>query len=173
MATGTIHLTPGAATFPDGSASNAGPALQSAKSSATAPGVYFLQLAFDAATEEWCCWQFRMPADYASAPVLKVQYKMASATSGDVVWDGRVSATSDGDSQDVDAQDFASANTATVTVPATAGYLDEASITLTNADSLAAGDFVVVRLARAAAAGGDTASGDAELVAVALQYTTT
>lgn len=172
MATGTINLTPGAATFPDGSASNAAPGLAAVKSSASAPGIYFLQLLFDASTEEWCCWQFRMPADYASGLTAKIQYKMASATSNDVVWDVRVSKTSDGQSQDVDAQDFASANTATVTVPGTAGYLDEASITLTNDDSVAAGDLVVIRLARAAASGSDTATGDAECVGLALTYTT-
>ena len=40
------------------------------------------------------------------------------------------------------------------------------------ADSVAAGDFVVVRVARDADAGGDTATGDAELVMCAIQYTT-
>jgi hypothetical protein len=146
--------------------------MQRVKSSATAPGIYAIQLAFDATTEEWVTWSFRMPDDYASAPALKVQWKAASATSGGVVWDARVSATSSGDSQDVDAQDFDSANTATGTAPGTAGFLLETSITLTNADSVAAGDFVVVRLARAAANGSDTATGDAECAMVALTYTT-
>lgn len=173
MATGTIILTPGSAILPDGAASNAAPAIQRVKSSASAPGAYFLQLAFDASTEEWCTWQFRMPADYASAPVAVVQWKATSATSGGVVWDVRVSATTTGDSQDVDAQDFASANTATGTAPGTAGYLLDTSVTLTNADSVAAGDFVVVRLARAAADGSDTATGDAECVGMAITYTTT
>ncbi|WP_146169017.1 hypothetical protein [Actinoplanes italicus] len=142
------------------------------KSSATAPGVYTLKLLFDASSEEWCVWQFRMPDDYASTPVAKLQWLAASATSGAVVWDVRISATSPGDSTDVDAQDFGSANTGTTTVPGTAGYLAETSITLTNADSLAAGDLVVVRVARAAADGSDTATGDAELLAVGLSYTT-
>jgi hypothetical protein len=172
VATGSILLTPGAAVLPDGSASNAAPAIQRVKSSASAPGVYFLQLAFDATTEEWVTWAFRMPADYSSAPVAKVQYKMASATTGGVTWDVRVSATSDGDAQDVDAQDFGSANTGSATVPGTAGHLDEISVTLTNADSLAAGDYVVIRLARAVGDGGDTATGDAEMLALNLQYTT-
>lgn len=172
MATGSILLTPGNAAPPDGSSSNAAPAIQRTKSSATAPGVYFLQAAFDASTEEWLTWQFRMPADYASGLAAKCQYKMASATTGGVTWDVRVSATSDGDSQDVDAQDFDAANTATVTVPGTVGYLDEASVTVTNAGSVAAGDFVVVRLARAVDDAGDTASGDAEFVALNLEYTT-
>lgn len=172
MATGSVLLPPGAATLPDGSATNLAPAMQRRKSSGSAPAPYFLELWYDAATEEWASWAFRMPADYASAPVLKVQYKMASATTGDVVWAGSIAAVTDGDSTDVDAKVFATANTATVTVPGTAGYLDEASITMTNADSLAAGDFVVIRIARQGAAGGDTATGDAEFVGAALVYTT-
>ena len=159
MATGSILLPVGAAVLPDGSATNLAPALQRRKSSGTAPAPYFLELWFDAATEEWAAWSFRMPADYASAPVLKVQYKMASATTGDVIWAGSIAAVTDGDATDVDAKVFATANTATVT--------------MTNADSVAAGDFVVVRIARQGAAGGDTATGDAEFVGAALTYTTT
>ncbi|MEV6297848.1 hypothetical protein AB0M02_00410 [Actinoplanes sp. NPDC051861] len=172
MATGTILLNPGAASLPDGSASNLAPGLAMTKSSATAPGIYVLKALFDATNEEWCCWQLRMPDDYASGLTAKIQYAMASATSGGVAWDVRISATSDGDAQDVDAQDFASANVGTATVPGTAGYLDEVSISLTNADSVTAGDFVVVRLARDVANGSDTATGDAELLALALSYTT-
>jgi hypothetical protein len=173
MATGTLILTPGAAVLPDGSTSNAAPAMQRIKSSATAPGVYFLQLAFDAASEEWVTFQLRMPADYASGPTLVVSYKMTTATSGAVVWDGRIAAVSTGDATSVNAKAFGSANATTSTVPGTVGYMVDASITLTNNDSLTAGDFVVVRVARAAADVGDTATGDAELVSVALNYTTT
>lgn len=172
MATGNLVFSPGAASLPDGTSSNLPPAVQAVKSSASAPGVYFLQLAYDASFEEWAAWQFRMPDDYASGPVLKLQYKMTSATTGDVVWDGRLAAVSSGDATDVDAKGFGSANTVTSTVPGTAGYLTEVSITLTNADSVAAGDFVVLRVARAAASGSDTAAGDAELVGCSLAYTT-
>jgi hypothetical protein len=174
VATGTIVLPIGAATFPDGSASNAAPAVQRVKSSAAAPTPYFLQLAFDASTQEQCMWSFRMPADYASGPVLKVLYKMATATANGVVVEGRVAAVSDPDATDVDAKAHAAANTsATSTVPGTAGHMNEISLTLTNADSLAAGDFVVVFLARAVAAAGDTATGDMEVIAVSLEYVTT
>jgi hypothetical protein len=172
VATGSILLTPGAAVLPDGSASNAAPAMQRVKSSAAAPTPYILQLAFDATTEEQVFWQLRMPADYASAPVLKVQYKMASATSGGVAFEARIAAVSDGDSQDVDAKGFAAANVGTATVPGTAGHLDEVSITLTNADSVAAGDFVVVYLNRDPAHASDTATGDCEVIGAALTYTT-
>src|SRR5688500_16816225 len=165
MATGTIQLPIGGAILPDGSASNAAPGLVRVKSSASAPSPYFWQLNFDASTEEQCYWSFRMPADYASAPVLKVQYKMASATSGNVIIEGRVAAVTDGDATDVVAKAFGTANTSSATaVPGTAGHLDEISLTLTNADSVAAGDFVVVYLNRDAANGSDTATGDMEVI---------
>jgi hypothetical protein len=174
MATGSIPLTPGAAVLPDGSASNLAPALQRVKSSATAPAPYFLQLAYDAANLESATWSFRMPADYASAPVLLIQYKMVSAVTGNVIMVASMAATSPGDTTDTDAKAFAAVNTSSATaVPATtAGKLGEISITMTNADSVAAGDFVNVRIGRDGASGSDTAAGDLEFVGAALTYTT-
>ncbi len=173
MATGTIQLPIGAAVMPDGSASNLAPALQRVKSSASAPTPYFLQLCFDASQLEQCMWSLRWPADYASAPVLKVLFKMASATSGNVIILGRLAAVSDGDATDVDAKAFGSVNTVAATaVPGTAGYLKELSLTLTNADSVAAGDLVIAWVARDGASGSDTATGDLELVSAVITYTT-
>jgi hypothetical protein len=141
------------------------------------PGIGFSnsipKLLFDDTTPESCYWQFRMPQDYASSPVLKVQYSMASATSNKVEFEASVMAVSDGDPQDMDAESYDSANTISVTVPGTAGYLDEISLSLTNADSLAAGDYVRLKLSRDADDGtNDTATGDCEVWAVSLEYTT-
>lgn len=172
MATGSILCSIASAILPDGSATNLAPAIQRVKSSGTAPAPYFLQAAFDAAALEWCCWSLRMPATYASAPVAKLQYKMASATSGNVILVASLAAVSDGDSTDVDAKVFATVNTSSATaVPGTAGYLDEVSLSLANADSVAAGDFVVLRVGRDGASGSDTATGDLELIAVTLEFT--
>jgi hypothetical protein len=173
MATGIVNLNPAACSFPDGSASNLSPQLARVKSSASAPAPYFFQLNFDAAQTEQVTWQFIMPANYASAPVLKVQYKMTSATSGDVKIDGRIGAITPGDSTDCDAKAFASANTTTQTVAGTAGYVKEISLTMTNADSVAAGDIVFVYLGRLGADVADTATGDMEVAGVYLSYTTT
>lgn len=177
MATGTVLLPIGAAIMTDGSASNATPALQRVKSSAAAPAPFFLQLAFDGATDEMVYWSFRMPSDYASAPVLKVQYKCLSATTGTVRFEGRLAAvTPDVDTTDVDAKALATTNSNGGTVPATtAGKLAEISITLTNADSLAANDFVIVMLRRDAdgTTGTDDVTTDIEVVAASLEYTTT
>jgi hypothetical protein len=180
VATGYLILPVGNATLPDGAASNAAPAVQRVKSSDTASSTntppYFLQLAFDAAADESAMWSFQMPGDYASAPVLDVLYKMVSAVTGAVRFEGRIAAITDGDSTDADAKAFATTNSAGDTVPATtAGKVGGFSITLTNADSLAAGDFVVVQLRRDAdgTTGTDDAAGDCEVVSVRLSYTTT
>lgn len=175
MSVGTIILPIGAADLPDGSASNAAPDIKKVKSSASAPTPYFKHALFDASTREQLYWSFRMPDDYASTPAMKVQYKMASAITGNVVIEGRIAATSPGDATDLDAKAFAAANTSTATaVPATtAGKIGEISLSLTNADSLAAGDMVTVYFARDAANGSDTAAGDMEVVSVSLTYTTT
>ena len=174
MATASIILPIGAAIPPDGSTNNAAPAIQRVKSSASAPSPYFLQAAFDAATDEMMMWSFRMPVDYASSPVLKVQYKMVSATSGNVIIAAHIAAVSDGDAQDVDAKGFGTVNTSSATaVPGTAGHIDEISLSLTNNDSLAANDFCIVQLRRDADNASDTATGDMEVVAVTMEYTTT
>lgn len=162
--------------MPDGSASNAAPAMQRVQSSASSPKIHFLQLAFDATTDEMCYWSFRMPADYLSTPVLKVQYKMASATSNTVVIEGRVAAVTDGDSTDVDAKALGTTNASSATtVPGTAGYIDEISLALTNNDSVAAGDWVTVSLRRDADSTNatDNATGDMEVIGVAITYTST
>tara|TARA_B100000949_G_scaffold11685_1_gene8926 strand:- start:3449 stop:4270 length:822 start_codon:yes stop_codon:yes gene_type:complete len=130
-----------------------------------------MHLGFDAGTDELIYYMFRMPTDYGSALVLKLQYAMASATSGDVIWASSLWAITAGDSADVDTESYDSPNTVTDTVPGTAGYLAEASITMTNTDSLAANDLLTIKIYRDANAGGDTASGDADLYAISLQYT--
>lgn len=173
MATGTIMFTPGAAVMPDGSTSNLAPATQRVKSSGTAPGIYSLQLAFDATADEWCVFNFRTPVDYASAPVVKIQFKMTSAITGAVVWDARLGTVSPASAVSVNTKVFAAANTATVTVGGTVGYMVQASITMTNADSMLASDFSTLRISRVGSSGSDTATGDAELLAVSLEYTTT
>ena len=131
-----------------------------------------ISLAYDDTTQEFAYWQFRMPSNYSNSPILKIQYKMASATSGNVVVRGSVMAVSDGDAAAVDTDSFDTANSATKAVPGTADYLDEISITLTNNDSLAAGDYTIIRVDRDAGNGSDTATGDMRIVNITLEYTT-
>jgi len=132
------------------------------------------KLLFDDTTIEACYWQFRMPQNYASALTAKIQYSMASGVANEVEFQVNVMAVSDADAQDLDAESYDADNVGSATVPGTAGYMDEISITLTNADSLAAGDLVRIRLTTDADdAVNDDATGDREVWAVSLEYTTT
>lgn len=126
-------------------------------------------LAYDASTNESAVWSFRLPTGWTGVPSLKVQAMMASATSGDVDLDAQVQAVTPGDALDLDATtsyDAANSTDNTV-VPATAGYLFEVSITLTNFDSGAAGDWVRLKLTRDAAS--DTAAADLYVLGALLE----
>lgn len=131
-----------------------------------------LGLAFDAAAAESCMWSGIAPQGLTGTLTAIVTYIMASATSGKVDFTGEVEAVTDGDATDLDAAtSYDSANTITApTVPGTAGYIDQFTITLTNADGLAAGDLFRFRLTRDATdATNDTATGDCIVLAVELR----
>jgi hypothetical protein len=97
---------------------------------------------------------------------------MASATANNVRFQAALEAITDGDATDTDAaSSFDTANSNGVAVPGTAGYIDQLSITMTTADSIAAGDYCRLRINRDAdgTSGSDTATGDAQVLAVELR----
>ena len=123
-------------------------------------------LAFDASTSETCYWSLMVPQGWTGTKTAVITYMMASATTGGVAFDVALEAVSDGDATDLDATtSFASVNTGTATVPGTAGYIDQISVTLTNDDSAAAQDYLRMSLARAVS----TATGDCYVLAVELR----
>lgn len=126
-------------------------------------------LAFDATTNESALWTAIAPQSITGALTALVWYAMASAMSGDVDVDVSVEAVTDGDSLDFDAaESFDTVNSMdNTTVPGTAGYSDVVTVTLTNKDSIAAGDYFRVKLTRDAAS--DTASGDMYVFGVELR----
>lgn len=158
MATRAI-LTPYAAEFPSGNfpqltISNRRPVL-----------------AFDASTSETAYWTFVAPQSISGTWTAVISYAMASATTGGVAFDVALEAITSGDATDTDATtSFDTVNTGTdAAVPGTAGYMEQISITLTNADSIAAGDLVRISVARAVANAADTATGDCYVFAVELR----
>lgn len=132
-------------------------------------------LAFDASTDETAYWTFIAPQGFTGTPTLVITYAMASATSGTVGFQAQIEAITDGDSTDTDATtSFDSVNnSASTTVPGTAGYIDQISVTLTNADSIAVADYVRLSVNRDAdgSAITDSATGDAYLLACELRDT--
>jgi hypothetical protein len=138
---------------------------------ANAAGVPYLT--FDDTTVEQARYQGVVPANYASGLTLTIYYSMASATTGKVDFEASVMAVTADDAADVDTDSFDTVNAANETVPGTAGYMSALEIPLTNADGVAAGDLIIIKLERDADdATDDTATGDAEVRAVVLSYTT-
>lgn len=130
-------------------------------------------LMFDAATDETAYWTGIAPQGLTGTITLVITYMMASATSGTVGLQAQLEAVTDGDTTDLDAgTSFDSVNnSASTTVPGTAGYIDQISITLTNADSLTAADYFRLSINRDAdgSAITDSATGDLYLLAAELR----
>lgn len=127
-------------------------------------------LAFDATTAERAFWTLLVPQGWTGTKTAVITYMMASATSNGVAFDVAIEAVTAGDSTDLDATtSFDSVNTGTDTVPGTAGYIKQISVTLTNNDSSAAADYLRVYLERAVANASDTATGDCYVLAVEIR----
>lgn len=128
-------------------------------------------LAFDTTTSETCYWTAVAPQGLTGTWTAVISYMMASAVSGGVAFDVAVESVSSGDALDLDAAaSFDSVNGGSdAAVPGTAGYMEQISITLTNMDSIAAGDFVRFSLARDVADAADTAAGDCYVIGVEIR----
>jgi len=129
-------------------------------------------LAFDATTDESCDFSGIAPQGLTGALTVVLTYRMTSATTGSVRWQAALEAITAADAVDTDAaSSFDTANSNGGTVPGTAGYIQQISITMTNADSIAAADYFRLRVNRDAdgTSGTDDATGDAELLAVELR----
>lgn len=130
---------------------------------------------FDATTEESVYFYFQAESYGSGNLTLSVKWYADTASSGDVIWGCAIAAiTPNTDSQDIETKAFATAQTATDSHIGTTGQrLHSVDITVSNLDSIAAGDWVAMRFYRDADAGGDTMTGDAGLVGLVLSYSDT
>lgn len=127
-------------------------------------------IAFGDAADSARQWTARWPRGYGVSATLVGSYYMSSANVDDEVeLEGYLCALSDGDTS-ATAAAYDSANASTESVPDAAGTVDEFSITLTNADSVAAVDWVSILLLRNGDAGTDTADGNFNLTSLAVNY---
>ena len=132
-------------------------------------------LKFDAATDEAAFWKL-IAQNYGSGNItVNILWYADTASSGDVVWDAQIAAiTPNTDTQDIETKALAAVNSVTDSHLGTVGQrLHEATITLSNLDSIAADDLVFLRLNRDANNGSDTMAGDACVVAVEVTYSDT
>ena len=170
MATSRLVLPLSMAIPPDGSGINKPAALDVWRSTAADPKPFAMRASYDAATDEWLWFNFRLPGDYISGGTLRLQW-VTNITSGSVMWGARIGAIA---ASAVDTPfEHATATVATVTTAANsteARRLNESSITLTM-DSAAAGSYIHLGVTRVAGNAADTVTVDAELLSVSLEYT--
>ena len=132
-------------------------------------------LACDGTTQETA--YFRLPAlDYGSGNVtVRVDWYADTASANGVTFGASLACiTPNTDTQDIETKAFATENTASDTHLGTTGQrLHSFDITVSNLDSLTAGDDVTLRLRRVPADGSDTMTGDAVVVRVTVEYSDT
>jgi hypothetical protein len=167
MATVRQVLTPYDALFP---ASN--PALFRAVAGTNFPVV---ALSFDNTTEQSVYFAFQ-PLAYGSGNItLRILWYAATATTGGVTFGASLAAiTPDTDTQDVETDSFATEVTADDShLGTTAKRIHEATLTLNQLDSVSAGDWCMLKLARKPGNTNDTMADDALVVGIEMTYSDT
>lgn len=126
---------------------------------------------FDDTTAEALVFRGILPSHYAGGGLtLEAHWMGKTATTGNVVWGGEI----ERGNTDLDADSFATQQTATGAANGTSGIETVTSVTFSsgaNMDSLAVGEAFRLRLQRVAANGSDTMTGDAQLIALCLKET--
>lgn len=132
-------------------------------------------LDFDTTTAESIYFYFRAD-EYGSGDLtIDIDWYADTAASGNVVWDVQLACiTPNTDSQDIETKTLGTTNTVTDSHLGTVNQrLHRATVTLSNTDSIAAGDWCVLKVTRDVTDGADTMAGDASLVCVAASYSDT
>lgn len=172
MATGYVVWSGAALLIPDGSASNLGARMQRGKGTGTAPVPFWLEVAFPDGSTTGAMANSQLPADANATPALVLDiYWKANATVGAVRWSAQVAAWSNSATTAMPAHNYATANLATAnTGTTTARQINVTTITLANADSIAAGMTFSILIQRLGADAADTLTVDAEIMGVRLSY---
>lgn len=144
-------------------------------SKASGTNLAAFSLAFDPTTINEAFWCFPMIRYGSGNLTLEIYWYATSATTGTVRWGAAISAiTADTDTQDILTDAFATELTVDdAHLGTTARRLHKATITISNLDSVANGDVVVLRLRRVANHANDTMTGYANLRMMVLSYSDT
>ena len=128
-------------------------------------------LAFDASTSETAYFRL-VTRNYASGNLtVRIRWYADTATSGGVVWGVSIAAITPGDATNIETDAFDTEQlSSTSTASGTTHGPVEATVTVSNLDSLASMDTVVFRVARKTAEAGDDMAGDAQLFDFVVEY---
>lgn len=132
-------------------------------------------LDFDATTEEAIYFESVLPRNYGGGGLTAYIHWMATtATSNSVVWGASIERHAES-GDDLDADSFASEQTASEACDGTSGKVQITAITTlthgANIDNVAVGESYRLRIARKVQDASDTMAGDAEILKVELKET--
>lgn len=150
----------------------ANPATPDVRVGGSTPAESYPVYDFDPATDEFIDLLVSLEGYDGGGLTVKLRW-ISAQTSNAVVWQVAIQAIPD-DTRDVDTSHTYVFNTVTATSATVIGEVDYADVTFTNGadmDSLADGELAIVRVGRDANVGGDTMTGDAELLAVIITET--
>lgn len=154
------------------------PAIALERPASNAPDEGYLQdryfLAFDDTTQETAYkGGLQLPASYAGGTLtayLHGIFASETTVTNEAVMSVSVEAFTPADAVDLDAgTSFDTENTCEIDPASTAGYLCLGTCTLTNKDSIAAGDYFRLRIRRNPSDAADTCTGDFRLLSVRLE----
>ena len=168
-----LGLTAGTAHLPFGSSVTAASVQMHTATEAADPKPRWTEIVFSTAAIEHIQWSFMAPANYASAPVVDVYFKpvgAAGAGTSTVEFGAYLAAVTPLDAADMDIKAFATVNWANSSA-LSSGYLYSVSITMANADSIAAGDMAILDVCRNGPGSTDTYPGSMEVPMVRFRYT--
>lgn len=130
-------------------------------------------LDYDASSIEAAFFVFRA-LNYGSGNItIDIDWYADTGSSGNITWGAQIACiTPDTDTQDIETDSLATANTVSDTHLGTTNQrLHRATITLSNLDSIANGDWCILRIYRDTS--GNTLAGDASLVGLTISYSDT
>jgi len=128
--------------------------------------------AFDATTQEQIAFKGRLIGYTSGTITVDVDWYADTATTNGIVLGAQLACVTPGDASNLETKALATATVSgTSNASGTAHGLVRATISITtNLDSAAADDLFILKLYRDVAAGGDTMTGDAQLVQITLTY---
>lgn len=132
-------------------------------------------LAFDDTQDELILWTFQMPENYGTGLQGEILWSGSSSTttSHTVRWVVEIMKLTPETAGAVDSDSYDSFNAVDDDILGTTSKrLQKATVSITNADSVQAGDYVAVRLRREASHANDDLPEDAWLLDFTLKYTT-
>jgi len=166
MATGYVQFQPQSALLPI----SGFPILKRHASSGTGlPEIWVLE--FADAEDNIAFFQFVVPGNYASDPVIKLYWMAVADTANKCAWEVSLMCASD-DTDDLDTAAVDTSIDVDDTTASVAGEFSVSTHTMTNNDSMAAGDIAVIRVIRNGDDGNDDLTDPAQLIMVVFEYTT-